>query len=404
MSIPSQNISTITDYATGIRSRPPVAQQQFDTSSWFVTETMEVKVGETVGRPSREVQLSRDFVTYLLANGWYISAFTEGEEGGEWKAVSTATASNSSGSVSSGWSKGRSTPSGEKELYYHTIEGKDKLLRVVQTPSESDISSNGSSSVSGASVSQSENAGSPYWYAYNTVRLTRRRMQAERVLNDMVASFTDAYNEGREMNNERYDELVSCYLLLLQQTKDKADAFSDLDTSDFKPLADQVTGAIKQAMQEYKDSVGSLPEDWMQSRIDEINRKFDALLAEAQQKMVDAGTYNSTVWPTTAAGIEHNRQNSLNALKDEMVTLKVDVMGRVAAMTADVGQKLLDCGIRIIEARQKLLIGPIELYNTVVKWMLDFMERRDDDYPSLESLVTVADKLGYADGATSSGA
>jgi hypothetical protein len=69
-----------------------------------------------------------------------------------------------------------------------------------------------------------------------------------------------------------------------------------------------------------------------------------------------------------------------------------------------VGQKLLDCGIRIIEARQKLLIGPIELYNTVVKWMLDFMERRDDDYPSLESLVTVADKLGYADGATSSGA
>jgi hypothetical protein len=119
--------------------------------------------------------------------------------------------------------------------------------------------------------------------------------------------------------------------------------------------------------------------------------------------MVDAGTYNSTVWPTTAAGIERNRQDALNALKDDMVTLKVDVMGRIATMTADVGQKLLDCGIRIIEARQKLLIGPIELYNTVVKWMLDFMERRDDDYPSLESLVTVADKLGYADGATSSG-
>ena len=72
MSIPSQNIATITDFATGIKSRPPVAQQQMDTTAWFVTETMEVKVGETVGRPSREVQLSRDFVTYLLANGWYI--------------------------------------------------------------------------------------------------------------------------------------------------------------------------------------------------------------------------------------------------------------------------------------------------------------------------------------------
>jgi len=407
MSIPSQNIATITDFATGIKSRPPVAQQQMDTTAWFVTETMEVKVGETVGRPSREVQLSRDFVTYLLANGWYISAFTEGEEGGEWKSVSTAQATNSSGSVSTGWSKGKSTPSGEKEIYINEIEGGAQGhtdMRIVQTPSESDIQSNSSSSVSGASTTTTDSAGSPYWYAYNTVRLTRRRMQAERVLRDMVASFTDAYNEGREMNNERYDELVACYLLMLQQTKDKTDAFADLDTSDFKPLADQVTDAIKQAMQEYKDSVGDLPEDWMQSRIAEINRKFDALLAEAMQKMVDAGTYNSTVWPTTAAGIERNRQDALNALKDDMVTLKVDVMGRIATMTADVGQKLLDCGIRIIEARQKLLIGPIELYNTVVKWMLDFMERRDDDYPSLESLVTVADKLGYADGATSSGA
>ena len=56
-----------------------------------------------------------------------------------------------------------------------------------------------------------------------------------------------------------------------------------------------------------------------------------------------------------------------------------------------------------MEARQKMLLGPQELYNTVVKWMLNFMERREDDYPSLDSLVTVAERLGYADGASSSG-
>ena len=48
---------------------------------------------------------------------------------------------------------------------------------------------------------------------------------------------------------------------------------------------------------------------------------------------------------------------------------------------------------------QKMLVGPTELRNTVFKWMLDFMERRDDDHPSLESLVTVSEKLGYAEGA-----
>ena len=114
MSIPSQAIPQIDDFATGIKSRPPTAQQQMDTSAWFVTETMEVKVGETMGRPSKEVQLSRDFVTYLLANGWYISEFTEGEEGGEWQSVATAQATNASGSVSTGWSRGTATPSGEK--------------------------------------------------------------------------------------------------------------------------------------------------------------------------------------------------------------------------------------------------------------------------------------------------
>ena len=126
---------------------------------------------------------------------------------------------------------------------------------------------------------------------------------------------------------------------------------------------------------------------------------LDALLSEAQAKMITAGTYNSTVWPTTASGIERDRQKALNDLKDEMVTLKVDVYGKIASVTADIGKQLLDCEIRIIEAMQKMLVGPTELRNTVFKWMLDFMERRDDDHPSLESLVTVSEKLGYAEGA-----
>ena len=81
------------------------------------------------------------------------------------------------------------------------------------------------------------------------------------------------------------------------------------------------------------------------------------------------------------------------------MTLKVDVYGKIASITADIGKQLLDCEIRIIEAMNKMLLTPTELRNTVFKWMLDFMERRDDDHPSLESLVTVSEKLGYAEGA-----
>jgi len=134
------------------------------------------------------------------------------------------------------------------------------------------------------------------------------------------------------------------------------------------------------------------------SRIDEVNRKFDALVAQAKSKMVSEGTYNSTVWPTTVSGIERDRQIALNDLKDDMVTTKIDVLGKIAAMKADIVQKLLDCEIRIIEAQQKMLLGPTEIRNTVFKWMLEFMERREDDYPGREQLATIASQLGYAEG------
>ena len=160
-----------------------------------------------------------------------------------------------------------------------------------------------------------------------------------------------------------------------------------------------VVNAVREALENYRNALGDLPEDWMASRIQEINDKYDALLSEAQAKMITAGTYNSTVWPTTASGIERDRQKALNDLKDELVTLKVDVYGKIASVTADIGKQLLDCEIRIIEAMNKMLLTPTELRNTVFKWMLDFMERRDDDHPSLESLVTVSEKLGYAEGA-----
>lgn len=225
-------------------------------------------------------------------------------------------------------------------------------------------------------------------------------MQTELVLKDMIAQFTRAYNEGRQINDERYDELVALYALMLSRTEDEANAFAGLNVDDFKPLAKLVTDEIKKAIEEYKSAVGNLPEDWMQSRIDEINRKFDALLAEAKSKMVSAGTYNSTVWPTTASGIERDRQIALNDLKDEMVTTKVDVYGKIASMTADVGKNLLDCEIKILEMQNKMMLGPTEMRNQVFKWMLDFMERREDDYPGLESIAQIAERLGYSDGAT----
>lgn len=386
-----------------ITDRDPIPEDVLDASAWFKTETCELDFGEYVGRPDENIAMHKSMLSYYLANGWYVDAVLGGGHGGTWQSV--ARASNSTNGMAN--SSSRASSEGRSEATSHSHSYATSNLA---TQADSEGSSGGNSSGSSESTGMSSNRGTsnamteqdggPYWYAYNRIRLKRRRMQTELVLKDMIAQFTRAYNEGRQINDERYDELVALYALMLSRTEDEANAFAGLNVDDFKPLAKLVTDEIKKAIEEYKNAVGDLPEDWMQSRIDEINRKFDALLAEAKSKMVSAGTYNSTVWPTTASGIERDRQIALNDLKDEMVTTKVDVYGKIASMTADVGKNLLDCEIKILEMQNKMMLGPTEMRNQVFKWMLDFMERRDDDYPGLESIAQIAERLGYSDGAS----
>jgi len=402
-----------------IHPHDPLPEEVKEVSKWFKTETVELNFGEYVGRPDANITAHREMLTWYFSQGWYVDAVLSSAEGGNWKSVATANASqsarSSSNSTSQNESTAQSTGKGETDAS-HTVEtsGFDSSgnynhnIVVLGTTTDSNsngtnkgsASATGNASQDGYSSSTTEQDGGPYWYAYQRIRLKRRKMQSEAVLQDMITSFTKAYNEGREINDARYDELVALYALMLSRTEDEANAFGGLSADDFKPLAEAVVAAVKDALEKYRGAVGDIPADWMKSRIDEINRKFDALVGQAKAKMVAEGTYNSTVWPTTLSGIERDRQYALSDLKDEMVTAKIDAYGKIATITSEIGQKLLDCEIRIIEAQQKMLLGPTEVRNTVFKWMLDFMERRDDDYPGLDQLVTIADRLGYGDGAS----
>ena len=395
-----------------IAQRIPAEESVKDVSAWFKDETMELNFGEYVGRPAQNIEMHQSFLAYFFAEGWYVDAVMSGGEGGEWKAVSRSTAVNSgsAATTSSGSSTNNSSSSAQSSAHTsgHTFIGGSSVSGNSQGSSSGTSNSSGSSNANGTNTTNataetvSEAEGGPYWYAYSRIRLRRRKLQAESVLKDMIKSFTDAYNEGREVNNARYDELVSLYALMLSRTEDEANAYA---TSDFnlQPLIDELKKSLEDALKAYRDQANNLPDDWLKSRIDEINRKFNALVGQTKSKMVSEGTYNSTVWPTTLSGIERDRQYALTALKDETVKLRLEVYGDIAKITAGVGQQLVDAQVRIFEALQKQMLEPTNLRNTVFKWMLDFMERREDDYPGLDQLVTVADRLGYGEGATGGG-
>lgn len=237
----------------------------------------------------------------------------------------------------------------------------------------------------------------PYWCAWQKIRLERRRMQAELVLQSMVDTFVANFNEGRKINVDRYEELVALYALMVSQTQDDA-ANIDLDSIDFEPLFDEVKAAITEKLSEYQSVADQIPSDWLESRKADINLKFDNLVGEARAKMVSDGTYNGTVWPSVLAGIEHQRSHSLDALKDESVTLKLSAYGDIAKTTAALYGQMIDAQVRVFEALKSKKTTPITLRNEVLKWMYDFMERRTDDHVKIEELATLVEQMGYDGG------
>ena len=411
-----------------ITRHDPLPIQNLESERWFEMETITLSVGEFAGRPNENTVLKSSLVGWLIGEGWRIHSI-DGHSSGTWKtgskstttsstsAVSLATSASSSQSNSHSSSDSSANSSSESESgrlvagseisntdsnatdhwsFENAVKSSGSSSGKTSADGSSTSSSSGSGtsneSGSGKSDVSSEADGSPYWAAWNTIVLKRKSLKGDKVLKDMIAELVKAYNRGQTINIDRYEELVNLYALLLSNTEDELGAFS-LDPDDFKPLVDVVLDACRDALSNFRDKVEDLPDDWMQSRIDEINRKFDKLLEEARSRLITQGLYNGTVWPTTESGIERDRQLALNDLKDDMVTVKIDAYGKIATLTGDIGGKVIDAATKLCSLQAEAL-KPTEMRNTVFKWMLDFMERREDEQPGLDAVSSAIEKFG----------
>jgi GTP:adenosylcobinamide-phosphate guanylyltransferase len=442
----SQPVLGKIDLTSFIGQYPPEVEKVLDASKWYVDEEMTLDFGEYVGRPSQNILMHTNMLAYFFAYGWKVSEVMLQNESGEWITTSVSTANQTSKTTNT--SSASSSSSGDVKSTAQNFS--DGTIARSETSQSGDSSSNGEANAEGSATQTVESGGAPYWYAYQKIKLTRRRMDGELVLKDMVTSFTNAYNEGRRVNNSRYDELVALYSLMLSHTEDEANSVPiiDLKSEDFVNLGEEIARSVEEslnispadirglyddaldniraALSSLKETANNLPSNWLASREADVNRQFDAKIAQAKAAMVANGTYSGTMWPNVESGYERDRQYALTDLADSVVTLKVDTYGKIATLTADtetrlveavgrlsgietamaetkmrvgeVRSRLMESAVRVVEAIQKNRIGITELRNTVLKWMFEFMERREDEYPGIEQLATVAERLGYGDG------
>ncbi len=232
------------------------------------------------------------------------------------------------------------------------------------------------------------------------VTMRRRKLQSERVLKDMITEFTDAYNEGREINDRRYDELVSLYNLLLENTENTIATITDAGES-YEALIQEIIDALPGDFTTHEGIVSGIYDDYGDSMRDDINTRFDNELTKARSALVDRGLYNTTLWTTQSAGIELQRTKALTDLEDKLSDKKNALQDRLYQLKTNMRTQMLAAYQRLMDGKKDSpTLRHLEVRNTVFANMLAFMERRQDDYPGIDGLANIAAQLGYGEGGT----
>ena len=416
--------------------RPRVEPTHNVSGDWFASEKLTLTFGDDIGRPSSAILLQREYITRFLENGWRIESVRPLAEKGRWTAKatskstgkdenkshnegSTSNASNSTSASTNSNSKNTSSSSSSKNENRDIAMGSSVFKDSSGSSSEqSSEFTNSSSNSTTAGASDSENKGdtstdssssnestnesdaSPYWYATVRAVLTRRRLQPEKVLSTMVNSFVSSYNNGRSIDNDRFNELVSLYSVVLQRNEEEGNALltQAIDATDPTAFLDRLCNSTWGDFTAAHNKAIDISSDMEKSSLDDINRKFDNLIAQTKAGMVTNGTYNGTIWPTTLSGIERQRAAALAEARAGAGQITINALASVGSAKASAASAFLNARQTIQSAIDNRRVTAIQLRNAVVKWMLDFVGSREEVYPELEQISSMAERMGFSVG------
>lgn len=226
--------------------------------------------------------------------------------------------------------------------------------------------------------------------------MSRRKLQSELVLQDMITDFTKSYNEGRNINDRRYDELVALWNVALDKTEDE---LNNLGPDEYDSVIQGLLDQLPVDLASFETNLDGIMDNYGDSRRAAINVRFDSELSKAQQDLISKGLYTTVIWVTESAGIEREREQALTDFEDTYVERQVAIELALLKARTDVNLALIQANNRWMEMRRSNKFTPLEIRNQTLKYMLDFMERRTDSYPGLENLAGMAAQLGYSDGA-----
>ena len=107
------------------------------------------------------------------------------------------------------------------------------------------------------------NADSGLWETYKWW-LKRQVLKPEAALDDLTESFTNAYNEGRTLNDQRYDEIVALFSVMLDKTEDSLVSLESADDT-YESLIELLIYNVSADYTTHADDVDGALDDWADS-------------------------------------------------------------------------------------------------------------------------------------------
>lgn len=243
--------------------------------------------------------------------------------------------------------------------------------------------------------------------------MTKRGMFEAAMLQSLVNTYTNAYNEGRNMNAARYDNIVYNWSALIGKCITQLDSMAannntyvSLYIGQLGTLMDQVDAQIAAASAKatslitYATTLGA-------ADLILINERFDNLLAKTRQELTSRGFYSSPMVTQADARVERERTLAILELDDKINREKMDAEKFcIQAQHQAVGHQLqanlarLTGLTQVHEQEMQLYKYMTDTRNNIVIGLFGFEERRTDSYPSLEIMAQLCSQLGNS-GSTS---
>ena len=225
-----------------------------------------------------------------------------------------------------------------------------------------------------------------------TYSLKRRTLKAEKALQDLINQSTEGYNWGRKMNDQRYDDIVTIYSVLLDKTED---TLASLDGDD-DYAADKIDGVLDLLPADYEEHAADPDIDldaYGTAQRARINLQYDNLLTTLKQSLIQRGMYTTTVYDTDVIGIEGERTIALNAFEDDLMRLKADMAHKLYDQKISMRQGVMNAYERFSTVRDNGM-NALQLQSKICMAMLNFMERREDGYPDISAISQTAAQFG----------